>query len=255
MTFFLNWTTSPDLYNLHRGLNQAGIREARFKTDSSSRLGSEKINPKGKNSPDNQSFHAVLKKEILASQETKTPHDTPPLSSSLGGSGKSDGAFSSSSPISSSPESYLEYTIQPGDTLWGLAVQKYHVNVEDLIKDNAIQDPRKLQVGQIIKVRRPTFTEGPQKVVASWYGENYHGRPMANGEPYNMYAPTIAHRDLPLGTMVELSNPETGQKVIAKVTDRGPFIAGRDVDLSFTVAQRLSLVQKGVGTIFIKVLG
>jgi len=70
-----------------------------------------------------------------------------------------------------------------------------------------------------------------------------------------MYAPTIAHRDLPLGTMVELSNPETGQKVIAKVTDRGPFIAGRDVDLSFTVAQRLSLVQKGVGTIFIKVLG
>jgi rare lipoprotein A len=245
MTFFLNWTTSPYLYNQDRRLNKV------FSISHDS----EKIDPGEKNNPDNQSFHAVLKKQILASQENQTLHDTSALPSSSLGAGISDGASPSASQLSSSPDHYLEYTVQPGDTLWSLAVKKYHVNVKDLINDNKIQDPRKLQAGQKIKIRLPAYTDGTQKVVGSWYGKAYHGRPMANGEPYNMYAETIAHRDLPLGTMVELSNPETGQKVIAKVTDRGPFIEGRDVDLSFNLAQRLSLVGKGVGTLLMKVLG
>jgi rare lipoprotein A len=69
-----------------------------------------------------------------------------------------------------------------------------------------------------------------------------------------MYANTIAHRDLPFGTRVELKNPETGQMVKATVTDRGPFIEGRDIDLSYGLARKLSMVQKGVGTLIMRVL-
>ena len=77
---------------------------------------------------------------------------------------------------------------------------------------------------------------------------------MANGEPFNMHAATIAHKELPLGTKVELKNPQTGQKVLAVVTDRGPYIEGRDVDLSYGLARRLNMVDKGVGKLVMRVL-
>lgn len=93
------------------------------------------------------------------------------------------------------------------------------------------------------------------EVVASWYGEEHHGKPMANGEAFDMNAATIAHKDIPLGTRVELENPLTGVRVRAVVADRGPYVEGRDVDLSYGLAQRLSLVEKGVGPLVMHVLG
>lgn len=150
-------------------------------------------------------------------------------------------------------ESWTEYTIKPGDTLWALAVKRFHVHVEDLIRDNDIKNPRHIRPGQKIRVRQQSF-QGPQNVVASWYGEKYHGRVMANGTPFDMHAKTIAHKNLPFGTQVELKNPETGQVEKATVTDRGPYIAGRDVDLSYGLAERLSLLKKGVGKLVMKVL-
>ncbi len=149
---------------------------------------------------------------------------------------------------------FAEYTIQPGDTLWALAVTRFHTNVEDIIRDNHITDPRSLQPGQKIRIRIPDHPRDQRAVVASWYGEKYHGRPMANGQRYDMYADTVAHRDLPFGTRVELRNPATGQTVSAVVTDRGPFIEGRDIDLSYGLARKLSLVEKGVGTLIMRVL-
>ena len=77
---------------------------------------------------------------------------------------------------------------------------------------------------------------------------------MANGDVFNMYANTIAHRKLPFGTKVELENPETGVKEIAFVTDRGTYIEGRDVDISFGLAKKLSLVKKGVGQLNMRIL-
>ncbi len=148
----------------------------------------------------------------------------------------------------------VEYTIKPGDTLWALAVKRFHVNVEDLIRDNGITDPRRLMPGQKILIRRPDYPDS-QHVVASWYGNGYHGRPMANGDFFNMYANTIAHKDLPLGTRVVLENAQTGQTEEAVVTDRGPYIDGRDVDLSFGLAKKLSLLEKGVGKLTMRVLG
>ncbi len=91
-------------------------------------------------------------------------------------------------------------------------------------------------------------------MVASWYGRYHHGQTMANGEPFDMYAPTIAHKDIPLGTKVLLENPDTGQKATATVTDRGPYVQGRDVDLSYKLAQRLSLDKQGVGNLTMQVL-
>ncbi|GAB6191008.1 septal ring lytic transglycosylase RlpA family protein [Desulfocastanea catecholica] len=146
-----------------------------------------------------------------------------------------------------------EYTVQPGDTLWGLAVRQFHVNLSDLIRDNNITNPDLLEVGQKLEIRQ-TGPQPASEVVASWYGEDYHGRPMADGELYDMHANTIAHKELPLGTRVELKNPRTGQTASAVVTDRGPFIEGRDIDLSYGLASKLSLVDAGVDTLLMEIL-
>ena len=75
--------------------------------------------------------------------------------------------------------------------------------------------------------------------LASWYGRNFHGRRTASGELYNMYAMSAAHRTLPLPSYVRVSNPANGRTVIVRVNDRGPFIKGRIIDLSYTAALKL----------------
>jgi len=82
--------------------------------------------------------------------------------------------------------------------------------------------------------------------LASWYGADFHGRRTANGERYNMYAMTAAHKTLPLGTQVVVTNRETGQRVQVRINDRGPFVAGRVVDLSLAAARALGSAAAGV---------
>jgi len=159
-----------------------------------------------------------------------------------------------SSAPSKASERWVDYTIRENDTLWGLAVKKFHVNVDDLVRDNNIRDPRKIQPGQKIRVRLPSYPES-MKVTASWYGKEHHGRAMANGETFDMNAATIAHKEIPLGTRVELENPGTGVRARAVVADRGPYVAGRDVDLSYGLAKKLSLLEKGVGPLVMRVQG
>ena len=156
---------------------------------------------------------------------------------------------------------WTEYTVKRGDTLWGLAKDTFGVSVKEITRANNLENPDRIYPGQKIRVRVPDAAENvtpevPERseVVASWYGKEYHGRPMANGKIYNMYANTIAHRTLPLGTKVELTNPDTGQVIRAVVTDRGPFIEGRDVDLSYGIAKKLNMVDKGVGKVIMEIL-
>ena len=158
-------------------------------------------------------------------------------------------------------ERWTEYTVKRGDTLWGLARHAFRTTVEEIARANNIANPDRITPGQKIRVKIPDVAEKvvPEagersEVVASWYGIEYHGRPMANGKIYNMYASTIAHRALPFGTKVELTNPDTGQIVRAVVTDRGPFIDGRDVDLSYGIAKKLNMVEKGVGKVIMEIL-
>ncbi len=82
--------------------------------------------------------------------------------------------------------------------------------------------------------------------LASWYGAKFHGRPTASGEPYNMYAFTAAHKILPLGTYVLVTNLENGRRVVVRINDRGPFVPGRIIDLSYAAARALGMVEKGV---------
>lgn len=87
--------------------------------------------------------------------------------------------------------------------------------------------------------------------IASWYGAPYHGRRTANGEIYNMYSMTAAHRSLPFGTRVKVCNKSNNRCATVRINDRGPFIGGRDIDLSKAAADAIGLTSKGVGRVSI----
>jgi 3D (Asp-Asp-Asp) domain-containing protein len=81
---------------------------------------------------------------------------------------------------------------------------------------------------------------------ASWYGCQFHGLETASGVPFDMNAMTAAHRTLPLGSRVLVQNLENSRKVVVEINDRGPYIAGRDIDLSYGAARSLGMVAPGV---------
>jgi rare lipoprotein A len=81
--------------------------------------------------------------------------------------------------------------------------------------------------------------------VASYYGRRFHGRLTANGETFDMNALTAAHPSLPFGTMVRVTNPRNSRSVIVRINDRGPFVAGRVIDLSRAAAKEIGLIRRG----------
>ena len=90
--------------------------------------------------------------------------------------------------------------------------------------------------------------------LASWYGPPYHNRRGSNGEIYNMHAMTAAHRTYPLGSIVRVTNVKTGSTALVRITDRGPFIRGRVVDLSLAAAQKLDVVKPGVAEVRVELM-
>jgi rare lipoprotein A len=94
-----------------------------------------------------------------------------------------------------------------------------------------------------------------QKGIASWYGRKFHGRKTSNGEIYNMYAMTAAHKTLPINTWVSVHNLENNRKIVVRINDRGPFIRGRIIDLSYTGAKRIGIVGAGTAKVRITALG
>jgi rare lipoprotein A len=89
---------------------------------------------------------------------------------------------------------------------------------------------------------------------ASWYGEKFHGRRTASGEVYDMYQLTAAHKTLPLGTSVMVTHVNNGKSVEVTINDRGPFVKGRIIDLSYAAAQALEMVEEGVAKVRVEVL-
>ena len=89
---------------------------------------------------------------------------------------------------------------------------------------------------------------------ASWYGKPFHGRKTANGERYNMYNMTAAHRTYAMGTLLKVTNLRNRRSVKVRINDRGPFYNTRNIDLSYGAARKLGMVQKGVGKVKIEVL-
>ena len=89
-------------------------------------------------------------------------------------------------------------------------------------------------------------TKAYQIGTASWYGEDFDGKPTASGEDYDMYDMTAAHPTLPLGSYVRVTNLRNGRAVIVKVNDRGPIVQGRIIDLSYGAAQALEFHKRGL---------
>jgi len=97
------------------------------------------------------------------------------------------------------------------------------------------------------EVRKQAHKPKPYQIgTASWYGEYFHGKPTASGEPYDMYDMTAANLTLPLGTYVRVTNLHNGRAVIVRVNDRGPYVEGRIIDLSYGAAQALQFTEKGL---------
>ena len=94
-----------------------------------------------------------------------------------------------------------------------------------------------------------------QDGIASWYGKDFHGKKTSNGEIYDMYAMTAAHKTLPLGTCVRVHNLENNRKVDVRVNDRGPFVRGRIIDLSYSAAKQVGLVGPGTARVEVLALG
>ena len=111
---------------------------------------------------------------------------------------------------------------------------------------------RKTRAG--IPSKHDTISEGSyrEQGVASWYGREFHQRPTATGEVYDMYAMTAAHRTLPLGTSVVVTALDTNRTVRVRINDRGPFVKDRIIDLSYGAAKELGILQKGTAQVEIR---
>ena len=106
------------------------------------------------------------------------------------------------------------------------------------------------------KIKRPEHIVVIKKFsgLASWYGRELNGRHTASGERFNMYALTAAHKTLPFGTKLRVTNLDAQKSVIVKVNDRGPFVKKRVLDLSYAAAKKIDLIAKGSGKVLIEVL-
>jgi len=88
----------------------------------------------------------------------------------------------------------------------------------------------------------------------SWYGEDFDGLPTATGEPYDMYAATAAHPTLPLGSIVRVVNTRNHRSQVVRINDRGPYIEGRELDVSYEVARKLGFDQRGLARVRLELL-
>jgi rare lipoprotein A len=91
--------------------------------------------------------------------------------------------------------------------------------------------------------------------VASWYGKDFHGRKTSNGETYDMYAMTAAHKTLPMNVFLKVSNLDNGRSTTVRINDRGPFVKSRIIDLSYAAANELGVVGPGTAPVRIEALG
>lgn len=90
--------------------------------------------------------------------------------------------------------------------------------------------------------------------MTSWYGEDFDGQPTATGETYDMYAATAAHPTLPLGSIVRVVNTRNHRSEVVRINDRGPYIEGRELDVSYEVARRLGFDQRGLAKVRLELL-
>jgi rare lipoprotein A len=99
----------------------------------------------------------------------------------------------------------------------------------------------------------PVASDAPlqEQGLASWYGTRFHGQPTSNGEIYDMFAMTAAHKTMPIPSYARVRNPANGREIVVRINDRGPFASGRVIDLSYTAALKLDLL-RGVAPVQVR---
>ncbi len=104
---------------------------------------------------------------------------------------------------------------------------------------------------------QPTYVKVGQTMegISSWYGPNFHGKQTSNGERYNMYRKTAAHKTWPMDTMVRVTNLENGKSTVVRINDRGPFVKGRIIDCSYAAGKKLGLDKSGIAKVRLEVVG
>jgi rare lipoprotein A len=125
--------------------------------------------------------------------------------------------------------------------------------VKEIARDTAASEGN-YKVGNPYQVNGVWYTpaEDPfydETGIASWYGQAFHGQRTANGERYDMYALTAAHKTLPMPTHVRVTNLENGRSMVLRLNDRGPFVNGRIIDVSYRAAQLLGFAERGIARI------
>ena len=105
-----------------------------------------------------------------------------------------------------------------------------------------------------IKYSKKNKNSSELKGVSSWYGPNFHGKLTANGEVYDMYGVTAAHKTLTLGTVIRVTNLDNGKSLILRINDRGPYVDGRILDCSFGAAKKLGFHEQGTANVEIKII-
>lgn len=115
--------------------------------------------------------------------------------------------------------------------------------------------PKPYKIGKNWYQPVPHARDFRQTGKASWYGKKFHGRKTANGETYDMYAITAAHKTLPFNTYVRVHNLKNGKTTKVRINDRGPFVRGRIIDLSYTAAKDLGVVGPGTAPVELVALG
>ena len=123
---------------------------------------------------------------------------------------------------------------------------------------NPLQDSRNPQ-NSLVNSKSSGTTGQPKPLAVwecttSWYGEDFDGQPTANGETYDMYAETAAHPTLPLGSIVRVVNPRNHRSQVVRINDRGPYVVGRELDVSYEVARRLGFDQRGLAKVRLELL-
>jgi rare lipoprotein A len=115
--------------------------------------------------------------------------------------------------------------------------------------------PRPYRVGRTWYQPLDHARDFQQEGIASWYGKKFHGRKTSSGETYNMYGMSAAHKTLPLGTYVRVKNLTNNKTIDVRINDRGPFVRGRIIDLSYGAAKKLNIVGPGTAPVEIYALG
>lgn len=163
-----------------------------------------------------------------------------PVGSALAASNALDDKASTAPTVDTAPDTSIEAA--PGGSPLSFASAFETLGAPSAITGPA---PGSVDLGSFETPRGAQVIRTLGTGVASFYGKRFHGRRTANGERFNMNAMTAAHKTLPFGTFVRVINPANGRTVIVRINDRGPFIRGREIDLSRAAAQEIGMIQRG----------